>query len=33
MPMTFRQKYEDKVQGTNIRNIEDMLPDFAEMLA
>lgn len=31
--MTFWQKYEDKVQGTNIRNIEDMLPDFAEMLA
>lgn len=24
---------EERVQGTNIRNIEDMLPDFADMLA
>ena len=23
----------EKVQGTNIRSIEDMLPDFAKMLA
>src|SRR5690554_6664400 len=33
--MSKRHSWSDleKVQGTNIRNIEDMLPDFAEMLA
>lgn len=32
--MTNRNNWDsEKVEGTNIRNIEDMLPDFADMLS
>lgn len=31
--MTYKQESWDKNKGTNIRNIEQMLPDYADMLS